>query len=109
MGVFKEVFVEPQEFFGRSPYAVSRYYPFDLSLNNHTEPFPGLFIPALKEKKMGRAAALYPLGAPKFFPTQPFTFAEGKCHHTASLCLPLARLLLMTSLPDSVLIRTRKP
>jgi hypothetical protein len=30
-------------------------------------------------------------------------------HHTVSCFLPLARRLLITSLPDAVLILTRKP
>src|SRR5271157_671687 len=109
MAVLKEVFVQPEEFLDRPPYPVSHHCPFDCSLDNYTKPFTGVFIPALEEKKMGRAPAFLPLCAPKLFSAQSFAFAEGKFHQTASLCLPLARLLLMTSLPDSVLILTRKP
>jgi hypothetical protein len=110
VAVFKEMFIQPEEFLYQSPYPVPHYCPFDrFSLDNHTKPFPGVFIPAFEEEKMGRAAALLPFYAPKFSSAQPFAFAEGEFHQTASLCLPLARLLLMTSLPDSVLILTRKP
>ena len=108
MAVLEEVFVQPKEFLYQSPILFLATTPLIFRWMTTPNLFRDVIIPALEEEKMGRAAAFFPFCAPEISSAQSFAFAEGKLHQTASLCLPLARLLLMTSLPDSVLILTRK-
>ena len=105
----EKVLVKPEEFPGQPPYSVSRNDPFDLSLNDNAKPFPGVLATAFEKEKMGRRSAPDPFRPPEPPPVYPFVFSESLRHQTVSLRLPLARLLLTTSCPDSVLILTKKP
>ena len=109
MALPEQVLIKPEEFPGQPPNPVPRNYPFNLSLNNDAKPLPGILVAALEKEEMGCGSAPHPSCPLKPPPVYSFVFTEGLWHQTVSLCLPLARLLLTTSLPDSVLILTRKP
>jgi hypothetical protein len=109
MALPKEVLIKPEEFPRQPPYPVPRNYPFDLSLNDDAKPFPGILVAVLEKEEVSCSSAPDPSSPPKPPPVYPFVFSESLRHQTVSLRLPLARLLLTTSCPDSVLILTKKP
>jgi len=125
MTIREQVFVKPVKFFHHSSHAVPDYCPPSFFSYRNTKFFLSLLIPVNKQEKVGRLCVFFPTNTPKIPLFQSFIFRKCVCHgiqisvvicmrwscryHTVSCFLPLARLRLITSLPDAVLILTRKP
>jgi len=115
----------PVKFFHQSSHPVPDYCPPSLFSYCNTKFFLPMLIPVNEQQKVGCFRAFIPPDTPEIPLVQSFIFRKSICHetqvsvvmrmgrvrryHTVSCFLPLARLRLITSLPDAVLILTRKP
>jgi len=125
MTIREQVFIKPVKFFHQSSHSVPDYCPPSFFSYRNSKFFLSLLIPVKKQKKMGCFRMFFPANTPEIPLFQSFILGKAVCHgiqisvvadmcracryHTVSCFLPLARRLLITSLPDAVLILTRKP